>query len=265
MKQAILKAVEMQNGDYLRISYNGGSTAAYPTKSLFSTVTELIRDLSTVLVGSGISVFLGDEEHDDFKCKIHYNTLLSITGTANMFLLLGFTGSETVSSGYIKATYRPENIFIPTYHSSDDGYFQQDFADTFKGVTGSDGNLSGVKYYAKYKRTIKWPAEFATNSIIKADGATSFQTERCFQNIIQSAREMVCLNEDSSNKYCKGVYLTKDLETLANTTISGNGTIDGDYIYCTASEPNITGQTAQNNNHYYDIEVDLITGTAPTW
>jgi hypothetical protein len=283
MGQAIAKAVEVSTTDSFVIDTTGADDTINPSKTHFGNIWQLAYDINNQIADANIDLIwarsstAGDLASTPPIFTVVSNTtaggptLVDITGT--LAVKLGFTGSESVQSGtaggnsisYIVATYQPEEVFIPTYYSSDQGWFNEDANDVFKGTMGTDGNLSGVNYTARKKRTIEWPAEFATNAIEYADSATAFQRVRSFTYVIHGARSMVLAESGSGNVYTKGVYFIEDLDsvTLQSEYDSGDDVQDN-MLFCSCGPPRINGPHMDISKRYFDISLELTTAVAPS-
>jgi hypothetical protein len=244
-QQAILKAVEVATTDTFIVTDDvGGGQTTNPSQTLFPNVLALLSDFLNDGNPNVASIYLNTSNKVVVVCV---GNAVSITGT--LAATMGFTGSETPSGS---------NMFneLPT--------------EMFRGSEGADGNLSGVSYTARKRVNKMWPWESATNAIELANSATAAQAARSFTKVIHDARQMVLAQSGSSNVYCKGVYYLPDVSvyhgagTLPSTWNSGS--VTGDYVFCSAGPPTVSGASDTTQRAYYDISLDLTTGVAAyTW
>jgi hypothetical protein len=261
-QQAILKAVEVSTSSTLAIYANYLQYIYSPSKNIYANILELVKDIADQADSDGFTFSFSA----DFKIKIGGKTITNVGGyLADDF---GFTGTETAGDP-ITATYTPLYMWLPTYHSSDTNQFMIDTSESFKGTLGSDGNIAGVAFTARKKRTVTYPWEHAYNAIEGACDATAAQQARCFVKVINDARRMVLSYSGSGNLNTKGVYFIENLKTITDSLPDvgdwASGDIDDDYIYCTADAPQITGASDDTNRAYYDLSVNLTSAVAPTW
>jgi hypothetical protein len=286
-QEALAKVVEVSTSDTFIISWNDGapqSETINPSQTLFPNILALIADISDQMTGWAYLT-------TGYKVGTNNGSgsagATTITGT--LASTLGFTGSETPSSDYITSTYTPEELWLPTNHSSDGQWFRSSAAEKFKGSIGTDGNRSGISYAARDKRPAEWPVEHAYNAIEKADPTKATtaadrlaRTARCFRKVLDDARAMSLSESGSGNKNCKGVYLICDLDDyvgegaggvsnyLPETWDSGDVEYDSagalsNYIFCSIGPPRIPGESDQRTRSLYTCTVELTTAIAPTW
>jgi hypothetical protein len=284
-QQAICKAVEVALTDTFIIEEDatGASQTINPSQTLFPNVLALWSDIvSQITLANTTGAFnyyaLLTTLQTPLKCLLVStgDDLISATGT--LAATFGFTGSETpltpVSGTMIEATYRPKHIWFPTYVSSDSNWFSEDPDEMFSGTMGQDGNLCGLGFNAKQKRKFQWPWDHAYNAIKYANSATAYQTTRCFQQVIHDARGMALAQSGSNNLYCKGVYYIHDVDALTTANSSNtallpttwnSGTVVGTYVFCSPGAPVVVGASTAELRSYYDLELELTVGTAPSW
>jgi hypothetical protein len=300
-QQAIAKAVEVSLTDTFIINTSGADQTINPSQNLFPNIFALIADLNDQITLTGAALkWVGSEEAASFSITANRieafisaagDTITDIAGT--LAPTLGFTGNETPdtsgSSSFIVANYPPKEVWLPTYHTSDQNWFNENPGELFKGTTAEDGNLSGIAYTARKKRTADWPWEHGENAIENADpnpatGNTATNkadrlayASRCFSKVVNDARRMVLEYAASGNLYCKGVYFIEDLDqygfsSSALPTSWDSGSVEFDstgllsnYVFCSAGPPQVGGASADNSRRYYDVSLDLTTAVAPAW
>jgi hypothetical protein len=300
-QQAIAKAVEVSTADTFIINTDGADQTINPSQNLFPNIFALIADLNDqiTLTGAALS-WVGQDAADSFSITANRveayisaagDTITDIAGT--LAPTLGFTGNETPdtsgSASFIVANYPPEEVWLPTYHTSDQSWFNEKPGEVFKGARGTDGNLSGIAYTARRHRMAEWPWEHGENAIENADPnpATGNSTAnkadrlayaaRSFSKVINDARSMVLAQSGSNNLYCKGVYFIEDLD-LYGTTVGAlpatwdSGSVEFDstgllsnYVFCSCGPPQINGASSDISRRYYDLALDLTTAVAPAW
>jgi hypothetical protein len=248
-QQAICKTVEVATTDTLIITdSSSGAVTINPSQTIYPNILALIADLFDVGAVNLLDMYI------DSSYK---------------------AGTETPSpAGTITATYTPEHMFLPTYHTMDLDWFNEEPGDKFKGSFGSNGQLSGVEYTAQKVRRLRWPDEFNYNAMEKADdtGAPSnvraAREARCFTGVVHAARGMVLAQSASNNLYCKGVYFIEDLDSYDGSgnlpTVWGAGDVDENYVFCSPGEPIVMG-ASRDIRRYYDLELLLVQSEVPTW
>jgi len=294
MQQAICRAIEVDTStDTLTVQVAGGAVRTLtPSHSLYANILSLLQDLATQEIWGEFTIGI----NSSYKVVITAvagdvavavgGTLGAVAGTANT--ILGFTGEESVSAGVFTAAYTPQGMWLPTYITSDTNRWTEAPGETFRGSMGADGNLSGVSYTARRKRTLTWPWEFNYNAIEYADDASDSdekgyiaRAQRSFTRVITDARQTALAYSGSGNLHCKGVYFIHDLDAFQGVTAnnwpastswtSGNlitDTTSDDwlgFIFCSAGPPTITGASDDTQRAYYDLSLELTSAVAPSW
>jgi hypothetical protein len=277
--QGIYQTVEVDSStDTFTFTDGGGAVTVYPSQNVFPNVLALMSDIDDQLVGRSIYPSTATSGHRIVLSGS--GTITAIGGTVST--MLGFDGTETGAST-ATATYIYKFAWLPTYgyqssggnennlfrYSADTNWFKKDASAEFSGTRGVDGNLSGVAYDVQYQVTKEWKWILATNAIYLANSATTIRAERSFDYIIRTARTKVPQYTTSNNQYLKGVYYIPDITIYFSPatmpTSWGSGSINGDYVFCSAGVPQIPGSSAGDTKKYYDCSLELVTATAPDW
>jgi hypothetical protein len=277
-QQAIGKAIEVSLTDTFEVNYSGGSHVSItPTKTLYANVVELLEDLR---------ILAYEDDNDTFMyLGSDYRVIVSYTGggsavttvTGELAVVLGFTGvAGEVVANLATATYRPDGLWIPRYHSSDPGYWTEIRGEAFAGQRSVAGRLSGISYEYRYERACAWPWETAVGALYHCYSGDTVEARSSFEHVINRSRDMVLTEDDSGGVPCKGVYYFDDLDDWVgwNSNYGDCAFGDGDpalretdhnYVYCSASEASISRLSDDRHNGYYDVAVTLTTAAAPTW
>ncbi len=261
-KQAILGMIEVdKDNDELVIITTSGTFTLIPTRNTYANIIDLAKDLNTQLIGFG-NLWL----NDDFKITITFisRDIVSISGTLND-ILGGFYTAIGSSATYV---YIPLYSWIPRYRSNDGKWFAEESDSIIKGSIGVSGNLSGIAYTPRQKKSFEWP--FVKRENVFATGAEN-DSNRSFETVINDSRAKVLQYADSGNIYCKGVYYISSIadytghySKLTHDWVDGIAN-DETYVFCTADAPSVGGQSNPTVNKYYDVTLMLTTATAPTW
>ena len=160
-KQAILRPIEFTTSNNTLVFVTNGNTytltvAAGVHPNILSVLKAINTDIGS---GGGLTDTILIEV--DSNSKVYLGCATSITIThSDGWRILGFSGNESAGTT-VTADYTPLFTWLPTYHTGDSDRFIKPSKDQFYGMSGIDGNLSGIAVEARAERVLKFPAEFA--------------------------------------------------------------------------------------------------------
>jgi hypothetical protein len=289
-KQAILRPIEFTTSNNSLVYVTNGTTyTATITAGVHANILSVCKALRTDMAAGSDNVTLYIDQNN--KVTLTCATSVNPTHTAG-WRILGFSGTES-SGTTVTADYTPLYSWFPTYHSGDTDRFIKPSKDQFYGVAGIDGNLSGIAVESRAQRLIRWPAEFAKNTIPEAnstsytdsdDGLVHYiEDERCFWTHLNGARTVAITASTSGNISPKGCYYINNWDTYtpvggsaANWPAEGGWDSGGikfedasnsdNYVFCSVPEPLKRPDIFRDiHTTHYDCEAMLRTATAPTW
>ncbi len=266
------------------VNINGsGAQALTLDVGVYGCILTMLKGLETELqaltTGANFSVRLTD----DFKVKIAHSSLTFVITWSDTDLgrLLGWRDNIGIPTSSETATDTPENIWLPSFWSSDGSYWAVDQTNVVA-TTNVVGQTSAVKLTDDmYAREITWDAQDSAN-VYKDAWTTSFtwstvfypEQTRCLENLSMLSRSATLSAEASENVNPKGTYFIKDTDdwtgdapTNALPATMDSGGIDADYLFCSIATKGMGAPTRSSDRSraHHNVSVDLKSATAPTW
>jgi hypothetical protein len=274
--QAILGMIEIDQAvDKLVLNTSAGVITLTPTRYTYANVIDLMWDLNNELDTDGDLFLIKRELYQpgtqpkDFVAGLTLTTGTLSSISSGVIKDILFHNYGLIGSVYT-STETPLYSWIPTYRSSDGNWFEVESASVVKGSIGVSGNLSGISYTARQKLNLEFP--YVAQEIAFTGAGTATGENRSFETVINGARSNSLVHQESNSVYCKGVYFIENISRYIGSTANlatnwGDGlpNASADYVFCTAEPPNITGQSTDRLNTYYDCTLTLTTATAPDW
>ena len=292
LKQALVRPIEISaTNNTLTVTWSaGGPSTTSIDPGMYGSIYAVVGAVRDALDVLDLNLYAKFTSEHKVRIGTTVGTISDLSfDDTDLGRLLGYR-ENSLSGAYIDAVDTPLYCWIPTYYTYDEQRFHVDQKSTWKGGRSVVGQLSGVRLTTEqYTRVLKWDAEPATNVFISANETEKqfastgayykIQADRCFEQFMVDCRAATLTQTTSRNLNPKGCYYIHDWSGYYASSTSypddpdsggvafySADTLDT-YVYCTPSPdgpplPQPLSNTAKN---YYSVEIELTTGTAPTW
>ena len=285
MTELLARPIEITSANYrFQINTNGAGTSNVDLDlGVYASIFTLLYELETKLQASPSGANFSVRLTTDFKIKIAHSSLtfLLTWGLPPLGRLLGYRAAASGVVSTHTATDTPENVWLPSFWSSDGSQFAAD-QKTVSASLNVVGQTSAVSLTGDtFGRSATWEVQTASNVYKSAwDSSYSWgstfypEQDRCLETLSLLARSVTLASEDSNNINPKGVYFINDVTdwqgdapTNALPSSMDSGGINSDYIFCSIATDGMgnPSRSVDKSKDYYSVSIDLTSATAPTW
>jgi hypothetical protein len=185
--------------------------------------------------------------------------------------LLGFTAGLAVPATSFTATMIPENCWLPAKVRADQGVWEPNLKQRFRGVRAQSGIVNGLSTgKVLYETEITQDTEFGYN-LLRSKGRSAVEQKRSLETFVDGSRDSY---PSTGNVSTGGFYFWKDYTALDEESSMDAGDAStfnytsgaDDYVFCEFDPDwNLPTNPTMGSGHlYYNVKIPIRTAPIPT-